>query len=58
MPIRWSEVNAKLRADSYTIKNAISRLKRIKHDPAIDTLSVKVDLLAVLEALTEEFQGL
>jgi len=58
MPIRWSEVNRKLRADSYTIKNAIPRLKRMKHDPALDVLNSEVDLLAVLEALTHEFAAM
>jgi bifunctional non-homologous end joining protein LigD len=58
MPIRWNEVNGKLRPDSYTIKNAIKRLKRIKTDPAIAVLSTQVDLLSVLEALTQKFADL
>ncbi len=58
MPIRWAEVNGKLRPDSYTIKNAIPRLKRIKADPAIAVLNTPVDLLSVLEALTQKFADL
>jgi bifunctional non-homologous end joining protein LigD len=57
MPIRWREVNAKLRPDSFNIKNAIPRLKRTKHDPAIDVLDADVNLLSALEALSEKVQG-
>jgi bifunctional non-homologous end joining protein LigD len=56
MPIKWSEVTTRLRPDSYTIKNAITRLKRLKRDPAIDVLHTEVDLLAVLESLTGKFR--
>jgi bifunctional non-homologous end joining protein LigD len=58
MPICWNEVNAKLRPDSYTIKNSIKRLKRLKTDPAIAVLTTQVDLLSVLEALTGKFAEL
>lgn len=55
MPVRWSEVNNKLRADSFNIKNAIVRVKRWKQDPALDVLSEEVDLIEVLERLTQKF---
>ncbi len=55
MPLHWREVNAKLRPDSYHIGNAIARLKRQKADPALAVLTAEVDLIAVLEALTERY---
>ncbi len=55
MPIHWREVNSKLKPDSFHIKNAISRLKRMKSDPALEVLNQEVDLLSVLEVLTELF---
>jgi DNA primase len=55
MPLRWSEVNNQLNADSYNIKNAVLRVKHWKKDPALDVLDIEVDLLAVLERLTEIF---
>jgi bifunctional non-homologous end joining protein LigD len=45
MPLRWSEVNNKLNADSYNIKNAVLRVKRWTKNPALD----------VLERITEMF---
>ena len=30
MPLRWSEVNSKLDVRSYTIKNAVARMKKLK----------------------------
>ncbi len=56
MPIRWSEVTKKLRPDSYTIRNALPRLKRLKKDPALDVLYAKPDLLSALEKLTARYR--
>ena len=55
MPIHWREVNKKLRPDTFHIKNAIQRLKRQKQDPALAVLSTSVNLIEVLEALTERY---
>jgi len=55
MPIHWREVNKKLRPDSFHIKNAIQRLKRQKQDPALAVLSTNVNLIDVLEALTDRY---
>jgi len=52
MPVKWSEVTKKLKPDSFTIKNGIRRLKRMKTDPAIEVLDQPVNLLKVLEHLT------
>ena len=58
MPLKWSEVNKKLRPDSFHLKNTISRVKRWSQDPAIEVLTAEVDLVAVLEALSETYAGL
>lgn len=55
MPIHWREVNAKLTPDRFHIHNAIHRLKRQKADPALQVLTTEVDLMAVLESLTERY---
>ena len=51
MPLRWSEVNKKLDIRKYTIKNAVSRLRRLKEDPLAGVLTEKPDLPAVLGRL-------
>ena len=53
MPLRWSEVNKKLDIRRYTIKNAVSRLRRMKEDPLAGVLTEKPDLHAVLGRLAE-----
>ena len=57
MPIRWTEVNSKLKPDKYTIKNAIRRLKKVKADPAIAVLKKEVDIGQVLDCLSERYAG-
>ena len=53
MPLRWSEVNSKLDIRKYTIKNAVTRLRRMKEDPLAGVLTGKPDLPAVLGRLAE-----
>jgi bifunctional non-homologous end joining protein LigD len=53
MPLRWSEVNSKLDIRSYTIKNAVARLRKLKQDPLSAVLTTTPDLAAVLERLTQ-----
>jgi bifunctional non-homologous end joining protein LigD len=53
MPLRWSEVTKKLDIRKYTIKNATSRLRRLKEDPLRGVLTEKPDLPAVLERLAK-----
>ena len=58
MPLRWSEVNNKLKPNSYNIKNAISRVKRWRQDPALEVLDIDVDLVDVLDSLATEYANL
>ncbi len=51
MPLRWSEVNAKLSIDKHTIASAPKRLRRMKRDPLAGVLREIPDLVAVLERL-------
>lgn len=56
MPVRWREVTRNLRPDSFNIVNALPRLRRMKTDPALPVITDDVDLMAVLEALTDIFR--
>jgi bifunctional non-homologous end joining protein LigD len=52
MPLRWSEVNARLNPAAFTIKTAPSRMKRLREDPLAPVLQLRPDLpraLALLE---------
>jgi bifunctional non-homologous end joining protein LigD len=51
MPLRWSELTARLRNDKYHLKNAPARMRRLGEDPMARVLSLKPDLAASLEAL-------
>ena len=53
MPLRWSEVTKKLDIRKYTIKNAASRLRRLKEDPLRGVLTEKPALGAALERLAK-----
>ncbi len=53
MPLKWSEVNGKLTATKYTIKNAPKRIGRMKEDPMRGVLTEKPDLPVVLDRLAE-----
>ena len=53
MPLRWNEVNKKLDIRKYTIKNAVTRLRRMKEDPLAGVLTEKPDLAVVLSRLAE-----
>ena len=55
MPLKWSEVTAKLSLDDYTIKTAPVRMKKLKTDPLRPVLDAVPDLAAALEALSERF---
>ncbi len=53
MPLKWSEVNGKLTATKFTIKNAPKRIGRMKQDPMRGVLTEKPDLPAVLDRLAQ-----
>ncbi|MGZ8399278.1 MAG: DNA ligase D, partial [Gemmatimonadales bacterium] len=53
MPLRWSEVNSKLEIRSYTIKNAVARMQKLKQDPLGAVLTTTPDLAGALERLTK-----
>ena len=55
MPLKWSEVNDKLRIRDFTIKNAVDRMKALKKDPLIEILTTKPELTGALASLQAEF---
>ena len=56
MPLRWSEVNSKLSIERFNIKNAKSRMIRLKSDPWQDLLTQQPDLIGALDALAGMFE--
>ncbi|TDJ25589.1 MAG: DNA ligase D [Gammaproteobacteria bacterium] len=57
MPLRWSELTARLRNDKYHLKNAPARMRRLGEDPMAEVLSLKPDLAASLERLAAIMQA-
>ncbi len=55
MPLRWTELNSKLTPARFHIKNAATRLKRLKEDPMASVLNTQPDLTAALSRLAERF---
>lgn len=54
MPLTWPEVKEGLDIRSFTIKNAVERMKKLKKDPLRPILESEPDLGAVLDALKGE----
>ena len=55
-PLRWSDVNAKLSIDKFTIKTLPARMKRMKGpDPMLGVLEARPDLVSILARLAECF---
>jgi bifunctional non-homologous end joining protein LigD len=52
-PLRWREVDGKLRLDKFTIQTMPGRLARMKDDPLLGVLDASPDLPAALERLAE-----
>jgi bifunctional non-homologous end joining protein LigD len=57
MPVRWSEVNARLNPAAFTIKTAPGRMKRLREDPLAPVLQLRPDLPRALALLEEEVGG-
>jgi bifunctional non-homologous end joining protein LigD len=53
MPLRWSEVTSTLEIRSFTIENALARMKKVKQDPGLDVLKLSPDLAAAIGRLQE-----
>ena len=51
VPLRWSEVNARLDPSRFTIRNAPARAERLGTDPLAPVLAERPDLLSALERL-------
>ena len=51
MPLRWSEVNARLDPRRFTIRNAVARMKRLGADPLRGVLDTAPDLAGALGRL-------
>ena len=50
MPVKWSELNGRLKNANYHLKNAVRRLQRAG-DPMAPVLDAKPDLERALERL-------
>jgi bifunctional non-homologous end joining protein LigD len=53
MPIRWDEVNEKLDIRTFTIENAVARMRQLDRDPLRDVLEITPDLAGALERVSE-----
>ncbi|MDX1488720.1 MAG: DNA ligase D, partial [Acidiferrobacterales bacterium] len=51
MPLKWTELTARLAIGRFTIKTAIKRMRALKKDPLRPVLDMKPDLNAALEHL-------
>ncbi len=53
MPLRWSEVNGRLKNENYHIGNALARLRRMGKDPMREVLTEAPDLARSLALLSK-----
>jgi hypothetical protein len=53
MPLRWSEVNAKLDPRKFTIRNAPARMRKLGDDPLAPVLGPAPDLAGALARLAQ-----
>jgi bifunctional non-homologous end joining protein LigD len=54
MPLKWSEVKDGLDVRSFTIKNAVERMKKLQGDPLLPIIEAEPDLERVLGRLQSE----
>jgi len=57
MPLRWSEVNAKLDPRAFTLKTAPPRMRKLKRDPMAQVLELEADVAAALDRLGKKLRG-
>lgn len=57
MPLRWSEVNARLDPRRFTIRNAVARMKRLGEDPLLGVFDPSPDLGGALGRLIERVRA-
>jgi bifunctional non-homologous end joining protein LigD len=53
MPLRWSEIDETLDIRSFTIENAVARMKKLKKDPLGEVLTMSPDLAGAIGRLQE-----
>ena len=54
-PLKWSEVNKRLKIENHTIKSVPRRMKRLGEDPMRAVLDLEPDLLGALNRLATWF---
>jgi bifunctional non-homologous end joining protein LigD len=54
MPLRASELNAKLDPARFHVRNAVARMRKLGSDPLAPVLSDAPDLLGALERLARQ----
>ena len=54
-PLKWSEVNKRLKIENHTIASVPKRMRRMGEDPLRPVLDVEPDLLGALQRLTTWF---
>ncbi len=57
MPLHWSELDDNASNDRFTIRSAISRMRQLKVDPMAKVLTLRSDLLAALQKLSNRLGG-
>ena len=53
MPLRWNEIKENLDPRSFTIDNALARMKKLKKDPLSEVLTMSPDLAGAIGRLQE-----
>lgn len=56
MPLRWSEVNARLDPRRFTLRNAVARMRRLGDDPLRQVLGPAPEFSAALGRLSERLR--
>src|SRR5918993_91255 len=51
MPLRWSEIDGTLDIRSFTIENAVARMRKLRKDPLGEVLTLSPDLAAAIGRL-------